>query len=246
MRREHAVDPALLRLALRRMKSGAHVRQVGRELGISHSVLVRLRQRGIVQRRAGSGRARILTPAEMRALKRFVKRAENRDRSASYIAKTLTDLWGKSISAWTVQRSLRELGFRSKKARPIPLLTRPGRAARRRYQKEHESWGPREWGRVVYSDEKVFRAKLAGSRRRLWVLDPVDQEEYTVAFPPSQLVWVAIRKDGAGTCCNILAYIQLCAWVVELTFLRCSPAFMQEQLLFWMAPSLGRGIGMKC
>ena len=98
-----------------------------------------------VTRRQNCGRKRAISPRGMRILTRSAKMSPSR--SASQHAQDLST-HGINVSKWTVQRSLRETGFKSVHPTKKPLLTPAMKRKRLLWAKNHRNWTVEEWRKV--------------------------------------------------------------------------------------------------
>ena len=97
-------------------------------------------------------------------------------------------------------RTLRHLGVCPRRPWRVPLLNRGHRAKRREFAATHQQWGPSEWARVCFSDEKLFKTRQSGGRLRVWadvgVPDYLRPVEYTVQSPQRVMVWAMASSCG--------------------------------------------------
>ena len=108
-----------------------------------------------MKRKAGSGRKRITTLAQDRALKYRSKR--NRSATAVELQCEVKHKNGKDqVSVETVRRRLREAGLYGRIARRKPLLTAKHIEKRLEWAKKYEKWTATDWEKVVFSDESGF------------------------------------------------------------------------------------------
>ena len=131
-------------------------RQTAERCNVSHSVIVRLKQR-VNQTRSVKERQRTekslkMTPREDRLLKRFARQ------QPFSTTNTLQSQWivNGRISRRTVNRHLNSARFRA--SRPIKrlLLTIRHKTARLQWARDHMGWNIRSWNRVHWSDESRF------------------------------------------------------------------------------------------
>ena len=126
--------------ALAWMQEGIGVREIGRRLGVVHSVIQRLRDRykttGSVQEPRRPGRTRSTT----RQQDRFVVLSSLRDRTAPARAlqNELLNATNVSVSDQTIRNRLHEAGLRSRSAAVRPTLTTAHRLRRRQFVAQHQ------------------------------------------------------------------------------------------------------------
>lgn len=115
---------------------------------------------------------------------------------------TTTDLLTKEglrgcVGRMTVNRILNRFGYRSRRPIRKPFLSKPHRARRSKFAKNHKNM---DWKQVVFSDEKRFGLRT-DAPPRVWRLpgqrhDPKNTT-YTEKFHGgSIMVWGAMRSDG--------------------------------------------------
>jgi transposase len=124
-------------------------RQTAERFNVSHSVIVRLKQRvnqtGGIKERHRTKRSLQMTPREDRLLKRFARQQP---------FSTTNTL--RSISRRTVNRRLNSARFRLKRPIKRSLLTICHKTVRLQWARDHMGWNIRLWKRVHWSDESRF------------------------------------------------------------------------------------------
>ena len=151
-------------------QEGIGLREIGRRLGVSHPVIMRLRDRwlntGRVEEQPGRGRTRSTT----RQQDRFIVITCLRDRSAT--ARVLRDQLrhasNVNISTQTVRNRLHESNLRSRSPAVRPILTPAHRAHRRAWAARHRRWTRDEWATVLFTDESRFTLRFNDGRVRVW------------------------------------------------------------------------------
>ena len=131
-------------------------RQTAERFNVSHSVIVRLKQRvnqtGSVKERQRTERSLKMTPREDRLLKRLARQ------QPFSTTNTLRSRWivNGRISRRTVNRRLNSAMFRARRPIKRPLLTIRHKTARLQWARDHMGWNIRSWKRVHWSDESRF------------------------------------------------------------------------------------------
>lgn len=90
-------------------------------------------------------------------------------------ATDLRDELAPNVSADTVRNRLREKGLRCRVPARKPFLRETHVEKRFRFAAAHLNWSVRQWERVVFSDEKIFRASSRGPLR---VYRPSDSDRF--------------------------------------------------------------------
>lgn len=146
------------------------VREVSRRLQVSHSTIIRLRDRfiatGSSQERPHTGRPRATTRRQDRHLRLGALR--DRTSTAATLRGHLRATTGANISCSTVRRRLREAGLRSRRPAVRPVLSAVNRTRRLAWARQHVTWTRQQWGRVLFSDESRFTLSFNDGRVRVW------------------------------------------------------------------------------
>lgn len=157
-------------MAIAWLQEGVAVREVGRRLRVTHSVIQRLRDRfnttGRVQEPHRPGRPRLTT----RRQDRFVTLAalRNRTATANTLRGQLRAASNVLVSDQTIRNRLREVNMRSRRRAVCPPLTRPQRHARLAWARRHLAWTRQQWSRVLFSDESRYTISFNDGRLRVW------------------------------------------------------------------------------
>ncbi|GFS50304.1 HTH_Tnp_Tc3_2 domain-containing protein [Trichonephila clavipes] len=61
-----------------------------------------------------------------------------------------------SVTVWTIQRNIIDMGFRSRMPTRVPLLTARHKALRLAWAHQHRHWTVDDWKHVAWSDEYHF------------------------------------------------------------------------------------------
>ena len=159
-------------MAVAWLQEGVGVREVGRPLQVTHSVIQRLRDRfnntGSVLQPRRPGRTRMTTRRD----DRYVILSALRDRTATANTlrgqlRTATNIL---VSDQTVRNRLHEVNMRSRRRVVRPPLTRAHRAARLAWARRHLAWTRQQWSSVLFSDAILQRrpnSRLETSLRAL-------------------------------------------------------------------------------
>ena len=168
--------------------------------GVSKT-LSRVRVTGSVNDRKRSGRPRITSPRDDRALVKMS--LQNRRLTSTELKRKLKDSLEVECSSRTVRRRLDNAGLHGRVARKKPLLTSRHRAIRLKWAKERKDWTPSDWNKIVWSDESKYN--LFGSDGRVYIRRRVGEEllsectQQTVKFGGgSVMVWGCMSCDGVG------------------------------------------------
>ena len=134
--------------ALGWLQDGISAREVGRRLGVSDSVIRRLRERfqatGSAEERARSGRPRATSRRDDRSI--VLAALRNRTSTARTLRGNLRQAVNVNVSDTTIRRRLHESNLRSRAAVVRLPLTPRHRQARVTYCRRHQRWTRQQWG----------------------------------------------------------------------------------------------------
>lgn len=105
------------------------------------------------------------------------------------------------ISADTVRKRLKERGMRCRIPARKPALKPDHIEARLNFARDHMGWTVQDWERVIFSDEKIFRASSGGPLRiyRPSTSHRFDRQYLALSDNPSGrftiCIWMAFGKD---------------------------------------------------
>ena len=157
-------------IAIGLIRQGQTLRSVGRQLGVTQSVIWRLNNRyqqtGNVRDRARPGRPRVLTQQQ----EHFVVLAAWRERTATAndIRAQLRTAANVNVSDQTIRNRLHAANLRSRRAAVRIPLTRTHRNNRLAWSRAHVTWNRQQWSRVIFSDESRFTLSFNDGRVRVW------------------------------------------------------------------------------
>jgi len=128
----------------------------------------RMRETGRLADRPRTGRPRVTTPRQDRAIR--LAHLRNRHRTASETANNIIGDHGRHIHADTVRNRLRVHGLRARRPYVGLQLTAPRRARRRAWLAAHspQNFPMRQWRRVLFTDESRFTLYRSDGRRRVY------------------------------------------------------------------------------
>ena len=152
------------------IQSGFTYRTIGARLGVSPSVICRLKQRlqttGRVKERPRPGRPRL---TDVRTDRFIVRQAlTKRTNTANRIRNLVRVTANLNVSENTVRRRLRAAGLSSRVPARRPRLTPAHKAARQAWSARHLRWTRRQWDQVLFSDESKFNLLTPDRRIHVW------------------------------------------------------------------------------
>lgn len=166
-RENRNLSPEECAVAIALVEEGLSQVQVALRLGVTQStvsrILERFRETNSNQRRPGQGRHRVTTNNQDRFLR--LQAIRTRFVTTTSLQQEFSRRYNYRISRDTVRRRLAEVEVTPYRAATGPLLTADHRRQRRQFAQEHQNWGDREWGNVLFSDESRF-CRFSDDRRR--------------------------------------------------------------------------------
>lgn len=149
------------------LQQGFSMRYVAQDIGASVSVVsrawLRYQDTGNYTRREGSGRSRLTTNRQDRAIVRYA--LERRIITARNIR---NDIHLRHVCEQTIRNRLREAGLRPRVRAQVPRLTLVHRQVRYQFARDHINWTARDWRNVYFSDESRFCLYGNDARIRTW------------------------------------------------------------------------------
>ncbi len=68
----------------------------------------------------------------------------------------------------TTRRTLKQLGYSSRKPHRVPLMSAKNRKRRLQFAQAHQNWAIEDWKNVGWSDESRFLLRHSDGRVRIW------------------------------------------------------------------------------
>ena len=152
------------------IQSGLTYRTIGGRLGVSASVICRLKQRlqttGRVKERPRPGRPRL---TDVRTDRFIVRQAlTKRTNTANRIRNLVRVTANLNVSENTVRRRLRAAGLSSRVPARRPRLTPAHKAARQALSTRHFRWTRRQKDQELFSDESKFKLLTSDRQIHVW------------------------------------------------------------------------------
>ncbi|GFU07404.1 transposable element Tc1 transposase [Trichonephila clavipes] len=116
-------------------------------------------------RRHGVGRLHAIKEKSHWRLCRMVK--QNRSQTVAQLTAQYNARPSRIVLEHTVQRSLLDMGLRSKRPTRVPLLTKRHHQLRLHWAREHRDWSMDQWEGVAWSDESRFVIHYADGHIRI-------------------------------------------------------------------------------
>ncbi len=82
-----------------------------------------------------------------------------------------------TISECTTRRTLKQMGYSSRRPPQVPLLSAKNSKWRLQFAQAHQNWTIEDWKNVAWSDESQFLLRHSDGRVRIWrkeheIMDP--------------------------------------------------------------------------
>ena len=173
-------------------------RTIARKTGIALSTVTynikKLGQQGSLVHRGKNGRHSRITGEAARAIGQYIR--SNCEVTAGQIAMKLETEKGIKVSIWTVQRYLRNAGYRNVLPRSKPMMTEEHRVRRLEWANARAD---DNWSQTVFSDETCFQ--LFRNTVRRWSKNPQAEVKRIPKNRQKVMVWGAISANGKiGLC----------------------------------------------
>jgi transposase len=150
------------------LEAGMSLRKIAQRVGHHHSTVSHIvnkhRLTNDVKDRERSGRSRITSRREDKALGRLVRR--NPFANSTVLKRQL--LPHRLLSARTIQNRLKSVGYRSRRPVKRCLLTQAHKAFRLQWFQTRRQWNLVSWRKVHWSDESRFLLHVTDGIVRVW------------------------------------------------------------------------------
>lgn len=186
--------------------TGASITKVAEVFGFSRATISRTmtqfeKQGKTSNNRTKCGRPSKLSGRDRRTLNRIIKK--NRRSTATKVRAELNQHLSNEVSTKTVRRELHNGGYHGRAAIRKPLLSSVNIQKRMLWCKDHKTWSPDQWRRVIFSDESSFSLFPTSGRVYVW-RQPKEAFNPDCLLPTvkhgggSVMVWAAISRDSLG------------------------------------------------
>ena len=180
---------------------GAIAEIVNKSKSVVHGILKVYNDYGSSEARKSTGRPRITTKSEDRAMVKLVKK--DRFQTAAAVSRETSIQLGKPLSRKTVSRRFGEQQLLARAPAVKPLISPKNKNCRVAFANEHALWSQGKWQTVHFSDESKFL--LIGSDGKTYVRRKVGEElspkclKASIKFGGgSVMVWGMISGESVG------------------------------------------------
>lgn len=181
-------------------EAGVTNRKIARRLDRDHETINKLskkyKQNNSTDRLLGSGRPRITTARDDRRI--LIEQKKHWGVTAGEIKSRL----GIEIHENTIRNRLHENGLFSYWSTKKPFISDANRKLRVAWSKVHITWKPKQWSKVLFSDESPFMLRF-GQKHRIW---RTHNQRYnfkalsgTVKHLKKINVWGCFAANGVGS-----------------------------------------------
>ncbi len=127
-----------------------------------------------------------------------------------------------TISECTTHRTLKQMGYSSRRPHLVPPLSAKNRKWRLQFTQSHQIWTVEDWKNVAWSDESRFLLQYSDGRVRIWrkeheSMDPCCLVSTVQAAGGGVMVWGIFSLHTLGPlvpiehCLNATAYLSIVA-----------------------------------
>ncbi len=136
-----------------------------------------------------------------------------------------------TISERTTHRTLKQMGYSSRRPHRVLLLSAKNRKRRLQFTQAHQNWTIEDWKNVAWSDESWFLLRHSDDRVRIWCkehesMDPSCLVSTVQAGGGGVMVWGISSWHTLGPlvptehCLNATAYLLTPCWIYGMKKLR--------------------------
>lgn len=235
------ISPEQRRLVQQLRKDGMSYRKISAKLEISvmacHQAIQHIKLYGSSDNIPRKARPRKTDQRTDRKINRLSE--ADRFKTAVAIHKEISADPNEKISVRTVQRRLNEFQLYGRVARKKPLISERNRRARLAFAKEHLSWTPQQWSKVIFTDESKFNR--FGSDGKLYVRRRKGEEFRKNCIKPtvkggggSVLVWGSMTAKGTGPIHRITGIMDRFVYldIIKNILLPFAEEYMPEEWIY--------------
>ncbi len=140
-------------------------------LGFSHTTISRVyrewsKKEKISCERQLCGRTCLVDVRGQRRMGRLVR--DDRKATITKITTRYNQGMQNTISERTTRRTLKLMGYSSRRPHWVPLLSAKNRKRRIQFTQDHQNWTIEDWKNVAWSDESWFLLRHSDGRVRIW------------------------------------------------------------------------------
>jgi transposase len=205
MAKTRLFDPGVKELIIQAVRDGESYEKVAQRFKVSKSgvgkLVKRFKRRGTVENAKSPGRPQKVGVRTKNLLIRLSK--DDPRKTATTLLNDLKDRGLLDCSVDTVKRILRQANLFGRRPVKKPMISVKNRKARISFAKEHLNWEPKDWSKVLFSDESKFM--LFGSDGIKYVRRPIGHRfDPKYQLPTVKhgggnvMVWGCFSRDNIG------------------------------------------------
>ena len=186
---------------------GLSTRQAAKQVGVSKSMVSKVRKRQLQDTETSrGGRPSLLSTNQKRLIVRKITSGEYD--TATEAKMMLSEEQNIKVHVNTVRNALREVGMKGVAKQKKPLLASRHIKARLEFAHKYKDWTVDDWKRVVWSDETKINRFGSDGRKWCWRKPgsalKSNHVQATVKFGGGGLmVWGCMTSQGVGFACRI-------------------------------------------
>ncbi len=165
-------------------RAGLSISKTADLRGFSHTTISRVyrewsEKEKISSERQLCGRKCLVDVRGQRTMGRLVR--DYRKVTVTQITTRYSQGMQNTISDCTTSRTLKQMGYSSRRPNRVPLLSEKSRKWRLQFAQTHQNWTIEDWKKVAWSDESLFLLRQSDGRVQLfsahfWMTAPAHYE----------------------------------------------------------------------
>ncbi len=152
-------------------RAGLSISKTADLLGFSHTTISRVyiewsEKEKISSERQLCGRKCLVDVRDQRRMGRLVR--DDRKATVTQVTTRYNKGMQNTISEHTTRRTLKQMGFSSRRPHRVPLLSAKNRKQRLQFAQALQNWTIEDWKNIVWSDESRFLLRHSDGGVRTW------------------------------------------------------------------------------